>query len=338
MAFLLLLLFLQTLWASTYVVWKMSSSLMPVGMVLVVRYGIALLALCSVVGCRRWMRGNSAMPAPVPWRGRDAACIAAIGLLNFALGPYLQIVSLQMTLAADAAVIVALEPVVTAILAACVLHERLDRRTVLTFLIGTVGIAILSGVRFDGTAAFGTTRWIGNGLFATALLSEAAYSVASGRLTQRYDPLRLITWMIAAGMAGNLAVHWPNLTWSQLTAVPWSGWLLVAYLGLCCSAFGYAAWTYLARRIPVSRLALSLLLQPILGGGFGALVLGESLDWHWGLGATLTLSSLIFWLRPGFIASHRPCIPTVIMAPSTRDGCFVAQDGNEGEDRSPRGC
>lgn len=285
MQYVLLLILLQVLWSSTYVVMKVASGAMPIGLVLVFRYGFAALALVWIA----FRRG-------VRWRRRDFILALVIGLLDFSISPYLQLTSLTLTRASDVAVIVALEPLVAALLAAIVLRERLGWSMLITFAVATSGVLIMSGVQWDGGSVFGAMRLFGNALFFGAVICEAVYSVASRQLTRRYDPLRLSAIMIVAGALANIATNWPLLAPTHLRAISWHGWLAVLYLGLACSAFGYTAWVWLVKRIPVSQISLSLFLQPILGGVFGYLFLQEQPTWRSMTGAGITVASLVVWL------------------------------------------
>lgn len=285
MASLLLLILIQTIWSSTYVAMKLAMATMPVGLVLIFRYGIAVAAL-ALLGQFRGLRFSR----------RDWAIAIAVGLLNFSLSPYLQLISLTMTRASDVAVIIALEPMATAMLAALVLRERLGRSTIATFCLATIGVCIMSGFQWDGTSLFGPERLLGNALFFGSLLCEAVYTVTGRRFSQRYDPVRLGAICLAAGAIGNLAANWALLTPEHLAAVSLTAWGAVLYLGLAASAFAYSVWVWLMKRLPVNRVTLSLFLQPVIGGVFGYFVLHESLQWRSLLGAGITLASLGVWL------------------------------------------
>ena len=285
MQYLLLLVFLQLLWSSSYVAMKVALETMPVGLALVLRYGITALVFL-LAGQLRGIRMSK----------RDFALAIAVGLLDFTISPYLQLLSLTLTRASDVSVVVALEPLLTAMIAALVLRERLGRDILLTFAVATVGVLIMSGLQLDGSSLFGPERLLGTALFLAAILCEAIYSVTGRKLSARYDPIKLGALMMTAGALGSLAANWRLLTPTHLDRIDTTGWLAMLYLALGCSAFAYSAWIWIIKRISVSRAALSLFLQPILGGFFGYLFLNEHPTWQSFIGAALTVGSLLVWL------------------------------------------
>lgn len=264
---------------------KIALTSMPVGLALVLRYGITALVflMAGKLGGLRMTR-------------RDFGLAIIVGLLDFTLSPYLQLVSLTLTQASDVSVVVALEPLVTAILAAVVLRERLGLSTWLTFLVAMSGVLIMSGLQWSGQSLFGPDRLLGNGLFFGAILCEAVYSVSARKLTARYDPIRLGGVIMTAGAIGSIAANWSTLTPENFSRITAQSWWAILYLAIGCSAFAYTAWIWIVKRIPVSQVALSLFLQPIIGGFCGYLFLDEQLTMRSLAGAAITVASILIWL------------------------------------------
>ncbi|MDA1236882.1 MAG: DMT family transporter, partial [Acidobacteria bacterium] len=125
-----LLLLAQAMWAGSYVAMKVAGDAMPVGAVVVFRYGIASLAylfLIPIVGLPRMAK-------------RDWALVAALGVVNFALTPTLQVQSLRLTRAADVSLLIGLEPILTVILAGLILRELLNPRIIGAMVLGLAGV------------------------------------------------------------------------------------------------------------------------------------------------------------------------------------------------------
>ncbi len=279
-----LLILLQAFWSSSYVAMKIALSEMPLGLVMILRYGTTLAALACVGGFRGWRFGR-----------RDCIIIVAVGVLDFTLSPFLQLSSLQLTFATDTAILVAFEPVLTTLMAVLVLRERLELQTIGVFLVATVGVLIMSDVGATAAHTFTNARIFGNVIFLLSLLCESLYSVTSRYSTQRHDPRPVFTLMTAAAVISNLAIHGETLRWAHLSHISLAGWSAVAFLGLGCSFFAYGRWTALTQRLPIKQITLSLYLQPIIGGVVAFFMLGEVPSLRTIAGAMLIVATLFVW-------------------------------------------
>lgn len=280
-----LLILIQAIWTSSYVAMKIAMVSMPIGLVLILRYGIATLVFLAIGS----FRGIPQLTK------REWLLVIGVGIANYSLSPFLQLKSLTLTNVIDVSVLVSTEPILTALIASLILRERLTWDLVTVFLISTVGVLLMSGIPLQATAIpMSPVRLVGNLLFILALCCEGANSVTGRHLTMRHSPLTLVAWMHAAGFAANLLFNFR--TFSSLPAISLNGWLAILHLGIFCSAVGYGVWYVLVKKIPVSRLALSLFLQPLIGTLFGYFLLKERLSLQTMIGAGLILVSLLVWV------------------------------------------
>lgn len=280
-----LLFLIQCVWASSYVSQKMALAELPPGLILILRYGIAVLffLLAGQYGLKQ------------KFSKKEWLLIAGVGVINFSGSPYFQLQALTYTYAIDTAVMVAFEPLIAALLAVYFLRERIHPFTLLAFIAATGGVLIMALGKGDS----GTVQWLrlwGDSLFIISLLCEGTCSITSRHLTQRHSPFRLIAWMVLAGFAANLAAHFPLLTTSAAAQISPAGWLNLAWLGLFCSVLGYWVWFFLIKKIPVNQLVLSLFLQPILGSFLAVILLKEKMDRQTLLGSAFVLLTLLTWL------------------------------------------
>ncbi len=280
-----LLIMFQTFWSSSYVAMKLAMGSLPIGMILILRYGIAAAILVPMAGFKGWQL-----------RKRDWSLIILTGMLNFSLSPFFQLKALTLTHATDTAVLVAFEPIATALMAVVILKERFTRITLFAFFAATIGVFIMSDIHWQGGMPITTRRLLGNGLFLMSIMCEALYSTISRRTTQRTSPLKVITLMTISGFLCDLAIFGPEIShvqWSSVTATAWGS---VIFLAVLCSAVGYGGWTYLSRRIPINQLTLSLFLQPVIGAIVATLVLHERITLRTFIGAGVIFSTLLIWL------------------------------------------
>jgi drug/metabolite transporter (DMT)-like permease len=287
----LLLLVAQAVWAGSYVAMKLAGDAMPVGSVVLFRYGIATLGylfLLPIVGLPRFER-------------RDWLLVIALGAVNFALTPTLQVMSLQYTRAADVSILIGLEPVITVVLAAFFLREHLDRRLIGAMLLGLGGVWVLSDVSAAADVATRNRLW-GNLLFLGSILCEAAVTVSGGRLARLYSPLGTVAAMKAVGFLTACVFYGPAVLATDLTVYDGRTWGALIYLGLLSSLFAYGVWYAVLGKIRVNQAAPSLFVQPVIGAALGWLILDEHLGVRTWIGGTLILGSLAW----GQFISRRP--------------------------------
>ena len=262
---------------------KFAGEELPVGVVVVLRY------LITVVGF--------ALLGRLPRVPReDWLLILTLGTLNFALSPSLQVASLRYTQAADASILIALEPLVTVVAAAVVLRNPLGSRTIWASVAGLAGALVLSGVGAP-TGDFTRERLIGNALFLGSMCFEVSVTVAGGRLTRRYDPLAAMAALKACGLLASALIYAPVLVETDFGAISSRAWISVGYLGIFASVVGYGIWYHAIRHAPVSQVAMSLYLQPVVGAALGVALAGETVGAHTLIGAGMIAASLLWWRK-----------------------------------------
>lgn len=276
-----LLLAAQVGWAGSYVAMKFAGDAMPVGSVVVFRYGIATfgyLLLLPLIGLPRLEK-------------RDWFLVAVLGVVNFALAPTLQVESLRYTQAADVSILIGLEPLITVLLAGLFLREHLEPRTIGAMGLGLVGVWVLSYEGGAGDAVARGRLW-GNLLFLVSLFCEAAVTVAGGRLARRYSPLPTVAAMKGFGFLTACIVYGPSMVDTEPLSYGSVAWGALIYLGLLSSVFSYSAWYWALRHVRVNQVAPSLFVQPLIGVGLGWWILDEHLGARTWVGGALILGSL----------------------------------------------
>ncbi|MBI2981150.1 MAG: DMT family transporter, partial [Deltaproteobacteria bacterium] len=223
--------------------------------------------------------------------------IAVVGAATFSLSPFCQLTSLTMTRVIDVSVLVSMEPLITALMAALLLKERIGWDLLVVFLVSVVGVLILSGVTWQGLSGPMTaTRLFGNLLFLAALGCEATYSTTGRYLSRREDPFTVAAWMHLVGFLVNIGIYAPSIEGIPSFSAATPSWLGVGFLAILCSFIGYTSWYFLLKKVPASRLALSLFLQPVIGSFTGYFFLGEKLTQQTALGAGLIVFTLLGWV------------------------------------------
>lgn len=169
-----------------------------------------------------------------PPRRADWPLFLASGFFGFFLYMIAFNRGLSSVPAATASVVNATVPVVTALIAGAVFHERVRGFQWAAVAVELTGVAVLT-VMSGGLAQSGGLMW----LFLAAL-SLSAYNILQRRLARQYTAMQASTYSIFAGTL-MLAVFSPG-AFRELAAAPAAPCVYVVLLGVFPSAAAYGAW------------------------------------------------------------------------------------------------
>jgi len=278
------LMLMNVFWAGTYTAFKTLSPPLNAGEIVTLRYTLAAFLMALLWPC--W-------PGPAP-RGRDLLRTAVMGVLVFCVSPRCQVSGVHWGKAGDSAVVIALEPLVTAVAAALFLREHVPGRRWAGFAIGMSGVALLNGVwrwRLDWTGL------AANLVFLTSFFCESAFSVMGKPLLERAGLFKVVAVALFWGTLTNLLLDGPA-TIAQVTSLSPMNWLTVGYLVVICTVVGYCVWFVVIRETDVSLAAMTILAQPVIGIGIAAACLGEHPHWGQFWGSSAVVAGLVVGLWP----------------------------------------
>ncbi|MDQ6710196.1 MAG: DMT family transporter [Candidatus Dormibacteraeota bacterium] len=266
----LLLVGVTAIWGWTFVVVKDAIAHYPVVSFLGVRFLLAAVVLWVLVLVARQ-------------RGRVARAGLAIGIV-LALSYLLQTLGLKGTSVANTGLITGLFVVFTPILDRILWHVPSR---------GSVWVA--AGAAFVGTALL--TGGAPTGLHAGDLLVLAASVGFALHITllSRYaaaGPLVLASWQMTA--AGLVLTAGAVATRSSILPVPASVLPALAITGIFASALAFWVQTYAQQRLPASRAALIISMEPIFTVFFAFLLVSERFRLVQAVGAVLILLALFY--------------------------------------------
>lgn len=263
---LLLLCVMNVFWAGSYSAFKYLAPQLDAGGVATLRFGFSALLLLAIWP---WLPGS----AP---RGRDFWLTALMGIIVFVGAPRLQVAAVQRGQAGDAAVLMALEPLITSLGAALFLREHIGPRRWIGFGLGLAGVVLMAEIwrpdfHLPGLAA--------NALFVASFVCEAAYSIMGKPLIGRAGLIKILALALVSGTLVNLSVDGRHTLEAAGRLTP-QAWILLAYLILICTLAGYIVWFVVIQQTEVNVTALTVFLQPVIGVIIATVALKESL--HWG--------------------------------------------------------
>ncbi len=262
------------------------------------RYTSALLAYCVfVLVARRFRPGKDLFRQPfmMPANAKDAALLFLLGFMSSCFSPWLQMSGLSSSHASDNALIIALEPMMTVLIAWIFLGERLTRAHLVAFGLALVGFALLAGLTPAGLANGWNSHLTGNLVLLLSLTGEALYSTLGRKLIVRYPPMAVFGSALAVGVFCQTlgsGVMGTLPSYSQLASAPWSSILGVLWTGPLGTAMTYLFWMMALPSAPVASLALTVFVQPILGPVWGAIFLDERLTLTQLFGSIMILAAV----------------------------------------------
>ncbi len=224
------------------------------------------------------------------WGWREEALALLCGLTGGALYFILQNVALNMTQLSDVVIVIAINPLLTTILAAIFLkEEHFSLKILLSSVVAFAGVAV---VTFRDGFEWGSTL-LANVLAFLAALSWSVYSVMLKRVQGRHSTLDITRKVMIYGFLCAL----PLMFFQPLT--PLSTLLrpdLLAnmlFLALICSMAAFFIWNLVIKKIGAIRSSNYLYLDPIVSIVMGVILLGEKVTTVAVLGCTLVLVGVI---------------------------------------------
>lgn len=237
-----------------------------------------------------------ALRLPVPARDRTRPLLAFAGLCAFALFPVLFSVGIGYTTASHAGLILAMQPVFTALAAHLVEKSLPSRRWAAGAALAAAGTFALIHFRI-GIADSTEESWIGDLLILVAGFLASIGYVGGGRAARRFPALGVTLWgLVIGGVALIPLFAWRagSVDWSAGTLAAWTG---VVYLAFAVSSLGYLLWYWALARGGIARIGTLQFLQPAASLVLAVVILGEAM--------TLPLAACAAVVLVGTIVAHR---------------------------------
>lgn len=233
---------------------------------------VATLALTVAVAVKR---------CPWPSIGpKQIAILLVCGILMVYLNQILFAEGLRRSTATNGALIMALSPLVSALLAAGMFGERMGGVRAVGVALGLCGVVavVLShpGARVSQASA-------GDLMLIGAVVSFATGGALVQKLSRQMHPL-WISW--AMYVMGTVLLTTQALASGAQVSLPmlfpgWLPWALILFSGVFATALSNLIWNGAIATIGVARTSVFLYLVPVFGVLFAALLLGEQLNaWH----------------------------------------------------------
>lgn len=199
--------------------------------------------------------------------------------------PVLTSFALTSASASHSAVVIALLPAATAVMAVVRGHERPP--TAFWVLAGCGAAAAVAFASLQG-AGLGGLHWSDVLLFGAVLAAAVGYA-EGGLLARELGAWQTVSWALVLASpamtvgAGAAAVHQPPTAGA-------SEWAAFGYLAAVSMYLGFFAWYHGLAIGPMTRVSQVQLVQPVLTITWAALLLGEQLTWSTVLGGAAVVA------------------------------------------------
>jgi drug/metabolite transporter (DMT)-like permease len=221
----------------------------------------------------RWMIALGIILAVLRHRGEQPVfdrIIWPLGLTGLLLFYLFYSYGLRHTTAANATLISGGTPVLVALLAAFLLHERVTKTKVLGIAASLIGIVVIvsGGTGLDASVT-------GNLLIVGSATSWAVYTVLGRRTFATSSSLALLAGIAVAGLILMLPIALFESYREGLSQITALDFVLVIYLAIGPSAIAYMLTGYALSHLEASQAAIFGNIQPFAGALAGYLLLDE---------------------------------------------------------------
>ena len=224
------------------------------------------------------------------WGWRDELLAVLCGLTGGAMYFVFQNIALDLTLLSDVVIVVAINPLLTTILAAIFLkEEHFSWKILLGSVLAFAGVAV---VTFQNGFVWGDGL-LGNILAILAAMAWSVYSVMLKRVQGRHSTLDITRKVMIYGLLCALPVMFFEPL-SPLSILLRPDVLLnMLFLALVCSMAAFFIWNLIIKKIGAISASNYLYLEPVVSIVIGVIMLGEPVGLVAVVGCGLVLMGVI---------------------------------------------
>ena len=219
---------------------------------------------------------------------RDVPLLAATGLCQTTFYFALQYWGLQLTTAANGAVLVNTRPIFVTLIAALFLHEIITWRKGLGVALAFAGVVTIIG--YDALALLngGSEQLLGNIALLLNAVSGAVGLVLTKRVIARFGPFPSLVYTNTFGALGLIAFSAVELAErGSLPAATLPPWLALIYQAVFTTIIAHVLWNTVLNQKDASWAAVFLYITPVMTALLSWAFLAEQPTWNLIAGAAL---------------------------------------------------
>ena len=224
-----------------------------------------------------------------PFSKTNAWVMMGLGVIQPGLAFGLAILGLQYTTASVESLLFAGETLIILALAWPILCEQPSKSTLLSAVIGGLGVVLISWGQSHGSAS--ANEALGAILILLGVAAAALYGVLLRRFGVESNAMVMIAFSQTGGFAFVLIVWllWPHADpWQHinLNVLP-----LIGASGILMHALSFVLFAYVLQKLPVGSASLFLPIIPVMTISLATILLGETLSSLQLIGGSLVLFS-----------------------------------------------
>ena len=224
---------------------------------------------------------------------KDFGKILAAALLGTTINIIFFFLGLKLTLAINAALIIATIPIFTVLAAAVFLKEKLELKFFFSIGVAAIGLVLILG---PPILTFGPNHLIGGLFLIIATLSWVGFEVLSKKLFLKYKPVTVTSYSIIIGTVTFLPLFVLDLLFIDPgwpARISLQGITGIAYGTLFSSIVAYFSWQWGLSKLAATEAGFFFYLNPISAVLVSIILLGEKVSPLFIAGSTLIAVSLI---------------------------------------------
>jgi drug/metabolite transporter (DMT)-like permease len=256
-------------WGGTFISGRVLAQAMPHLTISALRFITAFMILMTIA----W-RFEGGLPK---LNRRQLSVTIGLGLTGVFAYNIFFLAALERIPAGKTALIVSLSPILTALIVAFILREKLGVKRWTGIFMALVGVSIIvtQGQLLNGWEAISQTFELGEGFMLLAVCSWVAYTITSRFALKGLSPIAATTYATLFGalfLSVGALFEIPQLTASMFNLTNIGA---ILYLGVFGTAVAFIWYSEGVKTIGPARTVVFTNLVPVFGVIFGALILSE---------------------------------------------------------------
>ncbi|HOD66809.1 MAG TPA: DMT family transporter [candidate division Zixibacteria bacterium] len=273
----LLLVLTVCVWGWSFVATKICLAYLTPLQVIGLRYLLGLPVMGAVLLAKR--RPIRVPRAEYPWILAAAAAIT----IHFLV----QVIGMQYTTATNTGWLIAVTPLVLAVLSAVFLKERLSAKAAAGIAVATTGVLLL--VSQGRLFTLGWLQSAGDWLVFASAHTWAVFTILTRDLSRRCGPLVTPFLVLSVSAAVILTLMFGSAGLAGVTALPVRGVVALLFLGLVVQGLAFWFWQEGVAKLGAARAGVFLYLEPLATTALAVPYLGEHFGLFTGIGGGLVL-------------------------------------------------
>jgi len=240
-----------------------------------------------------------ANPAALRPTWSDWGKFTAAGVVGQVLAQLGMTWGISRSLASNGAVLNLMIPVITAVLASFMLHEKLSLLRIASLAIGLVGVLLMSVPDLKESSFLEGKYIVGNGLILVGCFGSSFYNTYCKGLLRRFQEIEILIFSyITASIASVPLLIWVEpFHWSVFGAFDWKSWAAFAFLAILMYGASMLFFFAALEHLDVTVASVSLYLVPIFGVLLAAILLGERMGTLALVGSGIVLAATILIMK-----------------------------------------